>query len=238
MKVLPSHTGPDADSSPSSTSPTMYPQNNCRLFKLPAELRNAIYVYVFNGSAPARRVKMRAATKAAPRIDVALICRRIYSEAVGLHQSSYSNFWTNNTFAFIDKLTYDKKRITAKHVDHMRHITIEGDFEDSEWEDGCGHITLHLAPIRPLPLDGLCWKFSIAGSDRSVVQNQFDGVEMFCDGFLREHLDVLRKVLVQREGGRTKRCVPVDAPNSHTPMCDLDKILEDLRSLQIHLEDK
>lgn len=61
----------------------------------------------------------------APQLDLALTCRRIFGEAMQVHQVAYTTFWSRNTFAISEDLSFNEARITARHIEHMTHVTID-----------------------------------------------------------------------------------------------------------------
>lgn len=233
MQTTSAHNAPDATSSTSPAHPTMHLQNSSRLFDLPPELRNTIYAHVFDGSAQARRINIDNAAKAAPQIDLALTCRRIYNETTGLYLPSRRDFWSNNTFAIVGKPTYDKKRITAAHVDVINHITVETAFRSVTPPDVRDEVALHLTPIRPLPSDSPCWRFSTDPNDSALDPILLSWIVSYVD-IVMTRLSTIRKVLVKKVPARTERYVLVSAPESKIKKCDLDRILEALLTVSVY----
>ena len=73
-------------------------QTNCRLFALPAELRNTIYDLVFAAKSNDPRFELKHAHTSAPEKRPLLACRRLYNEAKGIYKSSASTHWSAITF--------------------------------------------------------------------------------------------------------------------------------------------
>lgn len=233
MQAASTHTAPDAIFSTPPPHPMVHPQNTCRLFDLPPELRNTIYADVFDGTVQAGRINMDNAAKTAPQIDLALTCRRIYHETIGLYLPSRQDFWSNNTFAIVGKPTYDKKRITAAHIDVINHITVETAFRSMTPPDVRDEVALHLKPIRPLPSDRACWRVSIDPNDGAIDPALISWIVSWV-AIVMTRLDSIRRVLVRKVHARTARYVLVSAPESKIKKCDLDKILEALFAISVY----
>lgn len=188
------------------------------LRKIPPELRNRIYAYVFDGSPHTARIEMNDAAKCAPQIDLALTCQRIHTEAAALHTESYSKFWSNNTFALPDNLVYDNVGVTSKHINAMNHITFKMGFLPLT--------ALDLTPIHPFPTNDYCWKISL-----SVSLGQSDALHLqFVRSMVRtfnHYFD--RRFCVKIGQGFTERYTVVRATKSQVKKCDLDVMLGCLR---------
>lgn len=114
-------------SAPANITPVMNPQTQCLFFRLPRELRDIIYSHAFeiaNEGVHEEPVQLNGAELIAPQPDLALTCRRIFDEAVQVHQAAYTAFWSSKTFVISDNLAFNKARITARHMQQMTHILI------------------------------------------------------------------------------------------------------------------
>ncbi|KAK4555888.1 hypothetical protein LTR86_007108 [Recurvomyces mirabilis] len=76
-------------------------QNNCCLFRLPAELRNQIYDLALIGNdANANAVDLSRAKP--PTVDVLLACRAIYHECGQLYTVACTRYWATTSFKIYD----------------------------------------------------------------------------------------------------------------------------------------
>lgn len=193
------------------------------LRKIPPELRNRIYAYVFDGSPHTARIEMNDAAKCAPQIDLALTCQRIHIETAALHTESYSKFWSNNTFALPDNLVYDNMGVTSKHINAMNHITFK-----------MGYLSLpavDLTPIHPFPTHDYCWKISLsdelgqpdAAWPLKLVRSMPRAFMHHCD----------RRFRVNIGQGFTESYTVVEATKSQVKKCDLDVMLSCFRRFSI-----
>lgn len=74
----------------------MHQQQQSRLFKLPAELRNHIYGLTF--ATPPDTVKLTEAVQKAPSPTILRSCRAIASEAADIFQTSRQQYWSETVF--------------------------------------------------------------------------------------------------------------------------------------------
>lgn len=95
-------------------------------FRLPRELRDTIYAFVYT---PKYEMVIFEFAKArlAPSISLLLVNRRIHREAVAAYEASCATFWANNTFVLPPQLTYSTCGIVAKEIRHMRHVHFHTD---------------------------------------------------------------------------------------------------------------
>lgn len=113
---------------------TLHPEVNlqtgCGFFKLPAELRNVIYDLVFDTHKQSE-LPLEHAESCAPSKLPLTACRRVYSEAKGIFDTSIRGYWSQTTFTI--EILESKKRITATelsvaaiqlHIRHIQHIGV------------------------------------------------------------------------------------------------------------------
>ncbi|KAK5678614.1 hypothetical protein LTS10_009058 [Elasticomyces elasticus] len=74
-------------------------QSQCRLFTLPAELRNGIYELAFTVDME-EPIELLSAVP--PANSLILTCRRVYDEAAGIYRGAYRAFWTVGHFRLTD----------------------------------------------------------------------------------------------------------------------------------------
>jgi hypothetical protein len=79
-------------------------QAECPLFeKLPPELRNQIYEYVFTSERPLRS-NLYTANMKRPWSDLLLTCQRIFAETKGIYEVARTSYWRENIF-YVDRVT-------------------------------------------------------------------------------------------------------------------------------------
>lgn len=122
----------------------MASQDECPLLeKLPPELRNQIYEYVFTSERSLRR-NLYTATMKRPWCNLLLTCQRIFAETKGIYEVARTSYWRENTF-YVDRLRRTKStRPTAQQIvgklhdrelDLIREIVIVCNFDSTrrEW---------------------------------------------------------------------------------------------------------
>lgn len=120
-------------------------QKSCPIFRLPPELRNSIYTYVFDqqpcGVAcwddqfDCPEIELFSAHSVAPRPNTTLLtsCRLVYYEAQGVFLKMQSEFWTNSTFTIASTQTKPYPTATfpsglrTEHLEMISRINIEID---------------------------------------------------------------------------------------------------------------
>ena len=84
-------------------------QATCPFFeKLPPELRNQIYEYVFT-TEKSRHKALVTATFKRPESNVLLTCQRVFVEASGMFEVARTAYWKKSTF-YVDLLSKDMNR--------------------------------------------------------------------------------------------------------------------------------
>ena len=122
----------------------MASQAECPLLdKLPPELRNQIYEYVFTSERSARR-NLYTAKMQRPWSNLLLTCQRIFAETKGMYEVARTSYWRENTF-YVDRMRRTKStRPTAQQIvdklhdrelDLIREIVIVCNFDSTrrEW---------------------------------------------------------------------------------------------------------
>ena len=97
-------------------------QDDCDFFRLPRELRDIIYGYVFGDGIVKSCVYLKYAYVYAPQSAMTLTCRRVHGEASAIHQGAYATFWSKNTFHFVHSFAYDQPVLTTKKIKHMMQV--------------------------------------------------------------------------------------------------------------------
>jgi hypothetical protein len=81
----------------------MASQAECPLLaKLPPELRNHIYEYVFTSERSSRQ-NLYTATMSRPWSNLILTCQRIFAETKGIYEVARTSYWGENTF-YVNRL--------------------------------------------------------------------------------------------------------------------------------------
>jgi hypothetical protein len=117
------------------------PQSDCDFFRLPRELRDIIYNYVFGDGLVQGRVHLKYAHIAAPQSALTRTCRRLHGEATAAHQDAYATFWKRNAFQFVHSFPYDHAVLTTKHIKHMTRV-----FQYKYFGDFFQTVELRLSP--------------------------------------------------------------------------------------------
>lgn len=116
-------------------------QTDCPLLtKLPPELRNRIYEYVFTTDESMHK-DLVAARAQGPPSDLLLTCQRVFAETTGIYQVARTSYWRDTTFYvnrnngqqvppvrdFIDDLQ-------DRELDLIQRIIISDDYNPKEWQ--------------------------------------------------------------------------------------------------------
>jgi len=100
----------------------MNPQTESHLFRLPRELRDVIYGYVFGDGILDDHIHLQDAQKLAPQSALTVTCRRIHDEATELHQIAYTAYWARNVFRYAYSSAYAPPAPITKMIKHMTHV--------------------------------------------------------------------------------------------------------------------
>lgn len=123
-------------------------QSSCLLFRLPPELRNNIYTYVFytKYSLPqfkwdeehnAPKLNLKCAQPRAPPNELLRTCRSIYNESKGIYVRAKTQFWSDTTFTLTLPISPSHKSFgylkchldeQARHISRV-NIDIESDVQ-------------------------------------------------------------------------------------------------------------
>lgn len=98
-------------------------QNECPLFeKLPQELRDQIYEYVFTTTNDSS-IHRNLATTERPFSNLLLTCQRMFNETSQIYEIARTQFWTENIF-IIDKPTCEPSAKQIVENLHDREISL------------------------------------------------------------------------------------------------------------------
>lgn len=117
-------------------------QSSCPLFRLPPELRNTIYTYVFYSkySLPqfkwdeehnAPKLKLKCAQPRAPPNELLRTCRSIYNESKGIYVRAKTQFWSDTTFTLTLTISPSHKSfgylecLLDEQARHMSRVNID-----------------------------------------------------------------------------------------------------------------
>ncbi|KAK4627689.1 uncharacterized protein CLAFUR5_04253 [Fulvia fulva] len=111
---------------------------NCRLLRLPAELRNQIYELVFADDKISTSVPLDAATPpAGPPKALSLVNRQLYNETRAMSRAAHQKCWTTSTLTLT---TGDKSHassiidaIAPDDLQHIRSITLKKPTLNEAW---------------------------------------------------------------------------------------------------------
>lgn len=111
--------------------------------KLPAELRNEIYILAFASSDDGRGVRLINA--APPSKALVMTCRQAHAESAKLYKAMYREYWRTNKFSVtICKSSDPRAGLTdrvpsdrARDINHIEHLTVR-----LAWTTGSGPLTL------------------------------------------------------------------------------------------------
>jgi hypothetical protein len=120
-------------------------QDKCPLFKLPPELRNAIYAYTIDHTdgqygwietQDGPKISLFNAKKCAPSNELLRTCRRAYAEGRGIFVGAQRDFWSKTTFTFglrhgcghedtPDRVAAWLDSLCEEQVNSITHLTIK-----------------------------------------------------------------------------------------------------------------
>lgn len=154
-------------------------QDACLLFRLPPELRNAIYTYVFYSkySLPqfewdeehdSPKLNLKCAQPRAPPNELLRTCRNIHNESKGIYVKAKTQFWSDTTFTLAlaagaarDPSNFFRylECLLNEQVNHITRVNIDIHYSRS--------FTVHLrsgsdakdgVPVRPIACIHQVWR--------------------------------------------------------------------------------